>query len=374
MPGTSPGMTGERLCIILHTNNTLPASPQLAHFMRLFPSRYCLGIIMHVTPDPMKQARPSANRKSAAKPAGRDSDAYLRALGERVRRLRSQRGMTRKALARHAKVSERYLAQLEAGLGNGSIVLLRRIARAIGLPVTQLVHEGAEPALDYVLLTQFLDRLPPPALGEARDLLLRHFSPPQDETRRNRIALIGLRGGGKSTLGRLAAERLGVPFIELDKEIEKRSGATLSEIFDMFGQETFRRAEREALDDVLRTHDRFVIATSGSIVTEPGTLEVLLASCLTVWVKASPEEHMSRVMAQGDMRPMANSPRAMADLVSILRSREPLYARADVALLTSGRTPDENVTELLRLIEVPVSRLAGRSGRVPLTLDKERVT
>ena len=324
----------------------------------------------------MKPARAKPATKPAAKQAGRETDAYLRALGERVRTLRNQRGMTRKALARHAKVSERYLAQLEAGLGNGSIVLLRRIARAIGLPVTQLVHEGSEPALDLVLLTQFLERLSPPTLGEARDLLLRHFSEPSDDARRHRIALIGLRGGGKSTLGQLAAERLGLPFIELDREIEKRSGATLSEIFDMFGQETFRRAEREALDDVLRRHQGFVIATSGSIVTEPGTLELLLASCFTVWVKAAPEEHMKRVMAQGDMRPMANSARAMEDLVSILRSREPLYAKADMALSTSGRTPEQNVAELLRLIEVPDSRkgtaLARQRSGSP-TLDKERV-
>jgi len=238
------------------------------------------------------------------------------------------------------------------------------------------VHEGSEPALDLVLLTQFLERLSPPTLGEARDLLLRHFSEPSDDARRHRIALIGLRGGGKSTLGQLAAERLSVPFIELDREIEKRSGATLSEIFDMFGQETFRRAEREALDDVLRRHQGFVIATSGSIVTEPGTLELLLASCFTVWVKAAPEEHMKRVIAQGDMRPMANSARAMEDLVSILRSREPLYAKADVALSTSGRTPEQNVAELLRLIEVPDSRMAADAARPRSgspTLDKERV-
>ncbi|MGA9198825.1 MAG: helix-turn-helix transcriptional regulator, partial [Pseudolabrys sp.] len=292
--------------------------------------------------------------KNARKPAtGRDTDAYLRRLGERVRMLRNQRGMTRKALARHAKVSERYLAQLEAGLGNGSIVLLRRIARAIGLPVTQLVHEGAEPALDFVLLSQFLERLSPPTLAEARDLLLERFSKPSEGARQQRIALIGLRGGGKSTLGRMLADRLGVPFIELDREIERRSGATLSEIFDMFGQETFRRAEREALDDVLRQHQNFVIATSGSIVTEPGTLELLLASCFTVWVRADPEEHMRRVMAQGDMRPMANSARAMDDLISILRSREPLYAKAEVALVTTGKTPEQNLAELLRLIEVP---------------------
>ncbi|MGB2659538.1 MAG: helix-turn-helix transcriptional regulator [Pseudolabrys sp.] len=301
--------------------------------------------------------------KNARKPAtGRDTDAYLRRLGERVRTLRNQRGMTRKALARHAKVSERYLAQLEAGLGNGSIVLLRRIARAIGLPVTQLVHEGAEPALDFVLLSQFLERLSPPTLAEARDLLLERFSKPSEGGRRQRIALIGLRGGGKSTLGRMLADRLGVPFIELDREIERRSGATLSEIFDMFGQETFRRAEREALDDVLRQHQNFVIATSGSIVTEPGTLELLLASCFTVWVRADPEEHMRRVMAQGDMRPMANSARAMDDLISILRSREPLYAKAEVALVTTGKTPEQNLAELLRLIEVPGTRISRRSA------------
>jgi XRE family transcriptional regulator, aerobic/anaerobic benzoate catabolism transcriptional regulator len=300
-------------------------------------------------------------KASRAKPAAsRNADVYLHRLGERVRTLRNQRGMTRKALAQHAQVSERYLAQLEAGLGNCSIVLLRRIARAIGLPVTQLVHDGAEPPLDLVLLTQFLERLPPEMLVEARKLVTEHFSSPSED--RRRIALIGLRGGGKSTLGALLAERLNVPFIELDREIERRSGANLSEIFDMFGQETFRRAEREALDDVLRRHPHFVIATSGSIVTEPGTLELLLASCFTVWVRAEPEEHMKRVMAQGDMRPMANNARAMEDLVAILKSREPLYAKAEAALATTGKTPEQNLAELLRVISVPATRIALRSA------------
>ena len=300
-------------------------------------------------------------KATPVKPAhGRNTDAYLHRLGERVRTLRNQRGMTRKALAQHAKVSERYLAQLEVGKGNCSIVLLRRIARAIGLPVTQLVHDGAEPALDLVLLTQFLERLPPDMLVEARKLVTEHFSSPSED--RRRVALIGLRGGGKSTLGRLLAERLDVPFIELDREIERRSGANLSEIFDMFGQETFRRAEREALDDVLRRHPHFVIATSGSIVTEPGTLELLLASCFTVWVRAEPEEHMKRVMAQGDMRPMANNARAMEDLVSILKSREPLYAKAEAVLATTGKTPEQNLAELLRVIAVPATRIARRSA------------
>jgi XRE family transcriptional regulator, aerobic/anaerobic benzoate catabolism transcriptional regulator len=290
--------------------------------------------------------------------SGRDPEAYLRQLGERVRSLRNQRGMTRKALAQHAKVSERYVAQLEAGKGNCSIVLLRRIAGATGLPISQLVHEGAEPALDIALLSQFLERLPPAALAEARDLLLQHFREPSEDFRRRRIALIGLRGGGKSTLGQLLAERLDTPFIELDREIEKRSGTTLSEIFDMFGQEHFRRAEREALDDMLRQHKAFVIATSGSIVTEPGTLELLLSSCFTVWVRAEPEDHMKRVMAQGDMRPMANNARAMDDLLSILKSREPLYAKAEASLSTSGKTSDQNLTELLRIIAAPDNRMA----------------
>jgi XRE family aerobic/anaerobic benzoate catabolism transcriptional regulator len=290
---------------------------------------------------------------------GRD-EPYLRRLGERVRTLRNQRGMTRKALAQHAKVSERYLAQMEIGKGNCSIVLLRRIARAIGLPVTQLVHEGDEPPLDLVLLSQFLERLPPDMLVEARKLVTEHFSSPPED--RRRIALLGLRGGGKSTLGRLLAEHLGVPFIELDREIERRSGAPLSEIFEMFGQETFRRAEREALDDVLRRHPHFVIATSGSIVTEPGTLERLLSSCFTIWVRAEPDEHMKRVMAQGDMRPMAKNARAMEDLISILRSREPLYAKAEAFVTTTGKTPEQNLAELLRILAVTANGINRRSA------------
>ena len=296
-------------------------------------------------------------KTARAKPVPvRDSDAYLHRLGERVRMLRNQRGMSRKVLAQHAKVSERYLAQLEVGKGNCSIVLLRRIARAIGLPVTQLVQEAADPPLDFVLLSQFLERLSAPALGEARDLLTRHFGEPSEDLRYRRIALIGLRGGGKSTLGRLLAEKLGVPFIELDREIERRSGASLSEIFDMFGQETFRRAEHEALDNVLRQHRTFVMATSGSIVTDPGTLELLLSSCFTVWVRAEPEDHMRRVIEQGDMRPMANSARAMEDLIAILKSREPLYAKAETSLITTGKTPEQNLNELMRVIPAADTR------------------
>ncbi|HVV62610.1 MAG TPA: helix-turn-helix transcriptional regulator [Pseudolabrys sp.] len=306
--------------------------------------------------------KPRGNGKLATPSTALDTDAYLHRLGGRVRMLRNQRGMTRKALAGHARVSERYLAQLEAGRGNGSIVLLRRIARAMGTPVTQLVNENPDPALDAVLLAQFLERLSPPHLKEARELLLRKFGEPSADMRRSRIALIGLRGGGKSTLGRLLASKLEVPFIELDREIERRSGTTLSEMFEMFGQETFRRAEREALESVLQQHPRFVIATSGSIVTEPGTLELLLSSCFTIWVRAQPEEHMKRVIAQGDLRPMADRARAMEDLISILKSREPLYAKAEAALVTTGKTPEQNLAELVRVVHGPHLEHAQRSA------------
>jgi len=303
----------------------------------------------------MKQPRPKPSPNHV-------NDGYLRRLGDRVRVLRTQRGMSRKALAQHAKVSERYLAQLEAGLGNCSIVLLRRIARAIGLPVAQLVHDGAEPPLDLVLLTQFLERLPPDMIGKAHKLVTEQFRAASENQHRRRIALIGLRGGGKSTLGQMLADKLSLPFIELDREIEKRSGASLSEIFEMFGQETFRRAEHDALTDVLRQHPEFVIATSGSIVAEPANLELLLSSCLTVWVRAEPHEHMKRVMAQGDMRPIVNSARAMEDLVAILKSREPLYAKAEIELSTTGKSPEQNLAELLRLIAVPDSQMTRRSA------------
>jgi XRE family aerobic/anaerobic benzoate catabolism transcriptional regulator len=289
--------------------------------------------------------------KPARKPTSaiRDTGRYLDRLGARVRTLRNQRGMTRKALAQHAEVSERYLAQLESGEGNVSIVLLRRIAQALGAALPQLVSDRPEPPLDAVLFSQFVERLPPQALKEARELVMRQFGEASIAARRSRIALLGLRGGGKSTLGRLLAQQRGVPFIELDREIERITGASLGEIFELFGQETFRRAEREALDRVLGEHEQFVMATSGSIVTEPATLDLLLSSCFTIWMRAAPNVHMARVVAQGDLRPMGSNPRAMDDLVSILQSREPLYAKADAAVDTTGKTPDQVLPELLKL-------------------------
>ncbi|HEX6977681.1 MAG TPA: helix-turn-helix transcriptional regulator [Alphaproteobacteria bacterium] len=277
-----------------------------------------------------------------------DSD-YLRQLGDRVREARARRGMTRKILARDSGVSERYLAQLETGQGNASILLLRQIAHAMGMPLVDLVREGPERPIELTLLLHFLSRLPPQKLERARDLLVQEFGP-APESRRNLIALIGLRGGGKSTLGSLAAERLGIPFVELDREIERESGTTLSEIFALYGQAAYRRYERRALESVIARHDRAIITTGGSLVSEPDTFDLLLSACFTVWIKASPEEHMNRVIAQGDYRPMADNAEAMEDLRRILAGRESLYAKADATIDTSGRTVAESLAELLAVI------------------------
>ena len=278
---------------------------------------------------------------------GSESD-YLSLLGERVRETRARRGMTRKILARDSGVSERYLAQLETGQGNVSILLLRQIAQALDTPLQALVLDGPEPAVDLVHTTEFLRRLPATELAEARRLLVEHFGGVDLYARRGRIALIGLRGAGKSTLGAMLANRLEVPFLELDRLIEQESGVSLSVIFDLYGQSGFRRLERRVLDQVIERNPRFVLATGGSLVSEPATFERLLTMCFTVWLRATPEEHMQRVIAQGDMRPMADNRESMSDLRRILEVREPLYRKADATIDTSGYSVKESI-ELLTL-------------------------
>ena len=282
-----------------------------------------------------------------------DAAPYLAALGERVRLIRSRRGMSRKALAKHSDVSERYLAQLESGAGNCSIVLLRRIAAAMSMPLAELIDERPERAIEAVLLMQMLERLTPAQQAEARELLTSRFAGASARLRHSRIALIGLRGGGKSTLGRLLGEALGVPFVELNRAIEQQAGMGLGELFEMFGQAAFRRMERAALEATLAGMPSFVLATGGGLVTEPATFELLLTSCLTVWVKTAPVDHMQRVTAQGDLRPMAGNAKAMDDLNAILQSREPLYAKADIALDTQGQNPQQSVRALLALLQPP---------------------
>ena len=284
-------------------------------------------------------------------------------LGERVRTMRNRRGMSRKVLARQSDISERYLIQFEAGEANCSIIILQRIAKAIGLQLTELVDARSERQMEAILLEQFLGRLSSAQVSEARALLIRHFEGKTSDQRRERIAFVGLRGAGKSTLGQLLAERLEVPFLELDRIVERQKGMNLGEMIEMFGQETFRRSERVALETTLSDNPSLVMATGGGIVAEPSTYELLLTSCLTVWVRAAPEEHMQRVIQQGDLRPMAKNIHAMDDLLSILRSREPLYSKADIVLDTTGKTSEESFNELLTLLGVSTFTVARRTAR-----------
>lgn len=273
--------------------------------------------------------------------------AYLAKLGERVRQVRARRGMTRKLLARDSGVSERYLAQLEGGAGNISILLLRRVAAAMGLPLAELIDEAPERPIEYALARQLLDGLGPAELGPAYQALARSVGRTGDAARGRRIALIGLRGAGKSTLGRRLAERLGVPFVEMAAAIAEESGTSLSEIFSLYGQAAYRRYERRALERAVGAHEAAVIATGGSLVSEAGTFELLLRSCHTIWIAASPAEHMGRVMAQGDLRPMQASREAMADLKRILDTRRALYGKAEAVVDTSARSIDDSFAALL---------------------------
>ncbi len=275
--------------------------------------------------------------------------AFLVRLGERVREARARRGMTRRILARDSGVSERYLAQLEAGRGNVSVLLLRQIAQALNLPIDELVRADDGQSVELTLILQLLKRLPATRLAKVRAQLVREYGSAYG-AREQRIALVGLRGAGKSTLGAGLARSLGVPFVELDHEVEAEAGTSLHEIFLLHGQAGFRRYERRALERILEKNERCVIATGGSIVSEPATYDLVLSACLTVWLKAAPEEHMARVAAQGDYRPMAGNREAMDDLRRILAGREPLYAQADLTLDTEGRTVEASLAELVRAV------------------------
>ena len=296
----------------------------------------------------MIAAKTAERRGPCAAESHRD---YLVILGERVRNARARRGMTRKILARDSGVSERYLAQLEAGQGNISIALLRQVAQAMSLPIAELVREGAERPVDLSLLLQRLERLAPAELIVAQQLLTDRFGEVAPADRASRIALIGLRGAGKTTLGRRLAGALGVPFIELAAEIERDAGMSLNEIFSLSGQAAYRRYERRTLENMLEGQPRSVIATGGGLVSEPGTFEALLNACFTVWIKAAPEQHMERVIAQGDMRPMAGNAEAMEDLRRILAGRDSLYAKADAIVDTTDKDADASFADLRAVVE-----------------------
>jgi XRE family aerobic/anaerobic benzoate catabolism transcriptional regulator len=257
--------------------------------------------------------------------------------------------MSRKSLSKASGVSERYLAELERGAGNASLLVLRQIAEALSVEAAALVSDAPERPIDLTLALHQLERLSPAELAEARRLLAKRFGP-AGPAAQGRIALVGLRGAGKTALGQLAAKALNVPFVELDREIERASGMELSEIFAVHGQVMFRRLERQCLETIVARFERAVIATGGSLVTEPGTYDLLLSTCFVVWLSAKPDEHMGRVLAQGDLRPMADGPQAMDDLKAILESRTALYAKADAVVDTSGKSEAQAFAALLASI------------------------
>ena len=277
---------------------------------------------------------------------------YLLGLGMRVRDTRARLNMSRKTLAANSGVSERYLAQLEGGQGNISIILLRHVAQALSLALPDLLREEREHPVELTLLLRYLERLSAKRLLQARSILVSAFGELDPQQRLKRIALIGLRGAGKSTLGRQLADTLKIPFVELDQEIEREAGVPLSEIFSLYGQAAYRRMERRCLENVIELHGRVVIATGGSLVTEPDAFETLRAACFTVWLKASCEDHMERVIAQGDLRPMSGRDEAMADLRHILEERECLYRLADASIDTSGQSIAQSLQQLKNVYNV----------------------
>ena len=307
-------------------------------------------------PSRMAAIDPSAEASSAR---SRDGEAskhpLLVALGERVRTLRARRGMTRRAVAQAADVSERHLANLEYGIGNASILVLQQIATALHCPLAELVGDVTTTSPEWLLIRDLLERRDEAELRQARMALSGLFDAAA-AGREDRIALVGLRGAGKTTLGPRLAEDLGMPFVELSREIERIAGCSVSEIHALYGTSAYRRYERRALEETLARHARFVIATPGGLVSEPATFNRLLASCFTVWLKASPEDHMRRVAEQGDSRPMAASNEAMADLRRILAGRAAFYSKADLAVDTSAGSLDATFEALRRQVRETTGR------------------
>ena len=280
-------------------------------------------------------------------------DEFLLSLGKRVRELRNRRGMTRKMMAHEADVSERHLAQLEAGEGNISIVLLRRVAASVSASLAELFSRDAEEPVEMRLIRRFLERLPAHRLEDVVFRLMRDFGY-EEKARRMRIALIGLRGAGKSTLGSRVSAEMKIPLVELDREIEKDTGMPLAEVISLYGQSGYRGIERRTLERVLRENKHAILSVGGGVVSEKETYDYLLSNCYTVWVKAQPDEHMSRVIAQGDFRAMAGNDQAMEDLRRILEAREPLYRKADMCVDTSGDSVEESFAKLKAALQTNI--------------------
>lgn len=286
---------------------------------------------------------------------------FLEQLGQRVRTMRAVRGMSRKVLAKVSGISERYIAQLESGKGNVSIVLLRRVSHAMGAHLEDLIP-STEPAPEWAVVRDLLRKATPEQIAHAKDILGGGSASAPRRSSFSGIALIGLRGAGKSTLGRMLAKRIGWSFVELNKEVERENGLSVAEIIALYGQEGFRRMEQAALKQLLARNELMVLATGGGIVSEPLTFDLILSSFYAIWLKAEPEEHMARVRRQGDLRPMADDRSAMTELRNILLSREPLYSRASAVVDTAGLSVDAAAARLIEAVTPVLQNQARNFG------------
>ncbi len=293
---------------------------------------------------------------NAPRPA-EDRDPFLVSLGERARSLRARRGMTRRVLSQASGVSERHLANLELGVGNASVLVLRQIAQALGASLAELIGDETASSPEWILIRELLRGRSEEALRGARLALADHLGVRSElQSRSGRIALIGLRGAGKSTLGRMLAEDLQMPFVELNREVEQVAGCSLEEIHNLLGPAAYRRYELRALEETIQRYSEAVIATPGGIVSDAASFNMMLSHCFTVWLKATPEEHMGRVVAQGDLRPMSGNREAMEDLRRIIEGRAAFYSRADLQIDTSHRTLDE----AFRALRTGITETLGR--------------
>ena len=277
-----------------------------------------------------------------AEPNGQAKNPFLVALGDRVRALRARRGMTRKAVALAADVSERHLANLEYGVGNASILVLLQVTGALQCSLAELIGDVTTSSPEWLMIRELLEGRDDAALRRARvaigELLGTGAAHRQEGAPRSpRVALVGLRGAGKSTLGQMLADDLGFAFVELSREIEKFAGCSVAEIQALYGQNAYRRYERRALEEAIQIHTEAVIATPGGLVSDPANFNLMLGHCTTVWLRAKPEDHMKRVIDQGDLRPMGSSKEAMDDLKGILAGRAAFYSKADLTIDTSAQ-------------------------------------
>jgi XRE family transcriptional regulator, aerobic/anaerobic benzoate catabolism transcriptional regulator len=306
------------------------------------------------TPQVAGAATEAAHAPSEA-PDAVDKNPFLVALGERVRALRARRGMTRRAVALAADVSERHLANLEYGVGNASILVLVQVAGALQCSMAELIGDVTTTSPEWLLVRELLEHRDEATLRRVRVAVGQLLGTggangASPASRSSRVALVGLRGAGKSTLGQMLADDLGYPFVELSREIEKFAGCSISEIQALYGMNAYRRYERRALEEAIQIYPEAVIATPGGLVSDAATFNLLLAHCTTVWLQADPEDHMKRVTAQGDLRPMAASKEAMEDLRRILSGRAAFYSKAEFRLDTSAQPLEPSFVALRRIV------------------------